>query len=86
MNYYSLLTLDFFSKNKFSYSEYYYINIYIKVIFQIFIIYFISSYEPEPRVPLDIDNNYIFNEYEQNIDFSNYSTDIKTIALYLPIK
>ena len=84
MNYYSLLTLDFFSKNKFSFSEYYYINIYIKVIFQIFIIYFISSYEPEPRVPLDIDNNYIFNEYEQNIDFSNYSTDIKTIALYLP--
>ena len=23
-------------------------------------------------------------KYEKNIDFSNYSTDIKTIALYLP--
>ena len=84
MNYYSLLTLDFFSQNELSYSEYYYTNIYIKVIFVIFLLYFISSYEPETRVPLDIDNNYNSSEFEQNIDFSNYSTEIKTIALYLP--
>ena len=84
MNYYSLLTLDFFSKNKLSYSEYYYINIYIKVILQIFLLYYISSYEPETRRLLNIDNHYNINEFEQNIDFSNYSTEIKTIALYLP--
>ena len=84
MNYYSLLTLDFFKQNELSYSEYYYVNIYIKVIFIIFVLYFNSSYEPEPRLPLDIDNHYNISEYEQNIDFSNYSTDVKTIALYLP--
>ena len=84
MNYYSLLTLDFFSQNELSYSEYYYANIYIKVIFIIFLVYFNSSYVPEPRLPLDIDNHYNITEFEQNIDFSNYSTDIKTIALYLP--
>ena len=31
---------------------------------------------------IDIDNE--FDLYENNIDYSNYSTDIKTIALYLP--
>ena len=31
---------------------------------------------------IDIDNQ--FQLYENNIDFSNYSTDIKTIAIYLP--
>lgn len=84
MNYYSLLTFDFFSQNELSYSEYYYTNIYIKVIFIIFLIYFNSSYETGQRLTLDIDNHYNITEYEQNIDFSNYSTDIKTIALYLP--
>ncbi len=84
MNYYSLLTLDFFSQNELSYSEYYYTNIYIKVIFIIFLIYFNSSYIPEPRLPLDIDNHYNICEFEQNNNFSNYSTDIKTIALYFP--
>ena len=84
MNYYSLLTLDIFSQNELSYSEYYYANIYIKVIFLIFLICFGSTYVPEPRLPLDIDNQYNVTEYEQNIDFSNYSTNIKTIALYLP--
>ena len=84
MNYYSLLTFDFFSQNELSYSEYYYTNIYIKVIFIIFLIYFNSSYETGQRLTLDIDNHYNITKYEQNIDFSNYSTDIKTIALYLP--
>ena len=31
---------------------------------------------------IDIDNQ--FNSFENNINYSNYSTDIKTIALYLP--
>ena len=39
---------------------------------------------PIPRLPLNIDNQYNITQYEKNIDFSNYSTDIKTIALYLP--
>ena len=84
MNYYSLLTLDFFSQNELTYSEYYYANIYIKVIFLIFLASFESTYVPIPRIPLNIDNQYNITEYQNNIDFSNYSTDIKTIALYLP--
>ena len=84
MNYYSLLTLDFFSQNELTYSEYYYANIYIKVIFLIFLASFESTYVPIPRLPLNIDNQYNITQYEKNIDFSNYSTDIKTIALYLP--
>ena len=84
MNYYSLLTLDFFSQNELTYSEYYYANIYIKVIFLIFLISFESTYVPQHRLPLNIDNQYNMTKYEKNIDFSNYSTDIKTIALYLP--
>ena len=31
-----------------------------------------------------IDTDNIISEYENNIDFSNFSTDIKVIALYLP--
>ena len=31
---------------------------------------------------INIDNEFVI--FEENIDFSNYSTDIKTIALYLP--
>ena len=84
MNYYSLLTLDFFSQNELTYSEYYYANIYIKVIFLIFLFSFESTYVPQHRLPLNIDNQYNMTKYEKNIDFSNYSTDIKTIALYLP--
>ena len=84
MNYYSLLTLDFFSQNELTYSEYYYANIYIKVIFLIFLASFESTYVPIPRMLLNIDNQYNITEYEKNIDFSNYSSDIKTIALYLP--
>ena len=42
------------------------------------IIYFSNTKE----IYIDIDN-YLY-EYENNINFSNYSTDIKLIALYLP--
>ena len=84
MNYYALLTLNFFKENELSYSEYYYVNIYIKVIFMIFVICFNASSVAIPRLPVDTDNHYNISEYEQNIDYSNYTTDIKTIALYLP--
>ena len=84
MNYYSLLTLNLLSQNELSYSEYYYANIYIKVIFMIYLLYFNADSLPAERIQVDIDNHYNVSEFEQNIDFSNYTTDIKTIALYSP--
>ena len=46
--------------------------------FNISIIYLSNSKE----IYIDIDNELI--EYENNINFSNYSTDIKLLAFYLP--
>ena len=47
----------------------------------LFIILLIKIYIIKIKV-IEIDNE--ISLYEKNIDFSNYSTDIKTIALYLP--
>ena len=54
-------------------------NVYIKILicFPPFLFLLIKDYKS-----YDSNTNLIF--YENNLDFSNYSTDIKVIALYLP--
>ena len=84
MNYYGLLKLDFFNQNDYCSSEYYYINVFIKVIFFVFIVYYHYLDIPIIKMPLDIDNGYNFSTYEENMNFSRFSTDIKVIALYFP--
>ena len=84
MNYYGLLKLDFFNQNEYCSPEYYYINVFIKVIFFVFLVYYYYLNIPIIKMPIDIDNGYNFTNYEENIDFSEYSTDIKVIALYFP--
>ena len=84
MNYYGLLKLDFFNQNEYCSSEYYYINVFIKVIFFIFLVYGHYLKIPNVKTVIDIDNGYNFSVYEENMNFSGYSTDTKVIALYFP--
>ena len=84
MNYYSLLKLDFFNQNEYCSSEYYFINVFIKIIFFIFLVYCNHINIPIVKIPIDIDNYFNFSVYEENLDFSDYSTDVKVIALYFP--
>ena len=84
MNYYGLLKLDFFNQNEYCSSEYYYINVFIKVIFFVFLVYYHYLKIPIIKTAIDIDNCYNFSTYEENIDFSDFSTDVKVIALYFP--
>ena len=84
MNYYVLLKLDFFIQNDYCSSEYYYINVFIKVIFFVFLVYYHYFNISILKIPVDIDNCYNFSTYEENIDFSDFSTDVKVIALYFP--
>lgn len=65
-------------------SEYYYINVFIKVIFFIFIVYYHYLEILIIKNPLDIGNRYNFSTYEENINFSQFSTDIKAIDIYFP--
>ena len=56
---------------------------FLKYIFFLIFIYFIFFYYNIEIIKVETDN--IFNEkYEININFSNYSTDIKPIAIYIP--
>ena len=58
---------------------------YFLIAFQIIIAFFNISviyFSNNKEVYIDIDNQ--ISEYEENIDFSNYSTQIKVLALYLP--
>ena len=50
--------------------------------FLFFIIVFLSIYFKRNRIYIESNNK--INEYEKNIDFSKYKTNIKAIALYLP--
>ena len=84
MNYYGLLKLDFFNQNEYCSPEYYYINVFIKAIFFVFLVYYYYLDIPIKKMPIDINNCYNFSTYEENMDFSEYSTDIKVIALYFP--
>ena len=84
MNYYGLLKLDFFNQNEYCSSEYYYINVFIKAIFFVFLVYGHYLKIPVIKTPIEIDNGYNFSTYEENINFSQYSTDTKVIALYFP--
>ena len=84
MNYYSLLKLEFFDQNDYCYSEYYYINVFIKVVFFIFLVYSHFVNMPIIKMNVDIDNSYNVSSFEQNINFSQYTTDIKVVALYYP--
>ncbi len=84
MNYYGLLKLDFFNQNEYCSDEYYYINVFIKVIFFVFIVYYQNLNIPIQKMALDIDNGYNITGYEENLNFSEFSTDVKVIALYLP--
>jgi len=60
-------------KNKF-----FYFILIIFIFIKIFKIYDIKN----EKIYIEVDNQ--FSEYENNIDFSQYTTDIKVIALYLP--
>ena len=84
MNYYSLLKLEFFDQNDYCSSEYYYINVFIKLVFLIFLIYSHFVNIPVIKISLDIDNGYNYSIYENNANFSDYTTDVKVIALYFP--
>ena len=84
MNYYSLLKLEFFDQNDYCSSEYYYINVFIKLVFLIFLIYSHFVNIPVIKISLDIDNGYNYSIYENNVNFSDYTTDVKVIALYFP--
>ena len=56
---------------------------FIKFIFLIILIYFIIFHHNIELIKLEIDN--IFNEkYEKDINFSNFTTEIKPIAIYIP--
>ena len=58
------------------------LNLNYKIyIFFIFLLFF-KNISIKYKKIIDIDNQ--LPEYEKNIDFSNFSTDIKAIALYLP--
>ena len=52
------------------------------LLFCLFIIFFIFSFNSKKIFIIDIDNQ--LSQYENNVDFSNYNTDIKPIALFLP--
>ena len=57
---------------------------YLKFIFFFLFILFTFIIILKDRRIIDIDTSNQLSEYEINIDFSNFSTDIKAIALYLP--
>ena len=66
----------------------YIINIFIKycaaIIIFLILIFFKHIYIKNQKIKLDIDNIFKISLYENNINFSNYSTAIKPIALYYP--
>ena len=55
------------------------------IIILCFLIIFISINKQNKLIEIDIDNQINISKYEDNIDFTNYSTNIMAIALYLPI-
>ena len=81
-------------KNKFNWydmkvnKKYYIINIFTKYYFLLIIfftlIFYKHIYTKNQKIKLDIDNLFELSLYENNIIFSNYSTELKPIALYYP--
>ena len=69
--------------------NYYYYNlrnifIIIKIIFFLYLLYFKNVNSFSKNHIIEIDNNINEILYENDIDFSNYSTNIKIIAIYYP--
>ena len=60
---------------------YFYFLLYFKFFLFIFFIYNIFS--PEDIIIIDNDNQ--LSEFENNINYSFYKSDVKPIALYLPL-
>ena len=58
-----------------------YFSFFLKIIILMFNLSIIISFKSK-EIYINIDNQ--FSDYEENIDFSNFSTDIKLIALYSP--
>ena len=62
-----------------------YLRLYILKIlflFNLFTFFLINYFYSKKIIIIDSDNR--LSQYENNIDFSNFNTDIKAIALYLP--
>ena len=71
------------------YSKPFYVNkIFPKylalLIFFFFLFFFKHIYIKKEKIKIDIDNIFKISLFENNIIFSNYSTEIKPIALYYP--
>ena len=67
---------------------YYYYNLrilytIIKIIIFLYLLYFKNVNSFNKNNTIEIDNNINEILYENDIDFSNYSTNIKIIAIYL---
>ena len=64
--------------------KYYYNYIILKIIFFIFLLYFINVNSFNRNNIIEIDNKIKEMLYENDLDFSNYTTNIKIIAIYYP--
>ena len=68
----------------------YYYNIFriplilLKIMFLLFLLYFIKVNSFNRNIIIEIDNNFKEMLYENDLDFSNYTTNIKIIAIYYP--
>ena len=75
-------------KNKlriFNIYKLYFIKLFFIIVLFFFLIIYLKNNKFKYYKKIDIDNYINYNIYEENIDFSNYSSNIKIIALYLPI-
>ena len=77
--------LIFLINNYFDEEKYkFIITLFLKIFLFLMILFIkkISSFNN--KIIVEIDNNIKESLFEQNIDFSNYSTEIKMIAVYYP--
>ena len=88
-----ILNIVLAKKNKFKWynleliKEKYYFNVIIKYIFFIFIYFILFYYRHiyiniKETIKVEIDNIFEVSSYEKDINFSNYLSDIKPIAIY----
>ena len=75
--------LKYINKNYYNFA--YLIKYFIFIIINFFIIFFKHFFiRINKKIKIEIDNILDSYVYENNMNFSNYSTDIKAIALYYP--